>query len=65
MNFTYRVLFIALLFSQIILNATNQITIQNPGVWGTKPGYIDKATLVIEPMGGYVQQSLYLTYSGS
>ncbi|MGA7719596.1 MAG: VIT domain-containing protein [Ignavibacteriaceae bacterium] len=63
MNFTYRVLFIALLFSQIILNATNQITIQNPGVWGTKPGYIDKATLVIEPMGGYVQQSLYLTYS--
>ena len=45
------------------LFATNVLTVQDPDIWGTKPGYIDKATLVIEPYGGYVEQSLYLTYS--
>ena len=45
------------------LFATNVLTVQDPDIWGTKPGYIDKATLVVEPYGGYVEQSLYLTYS--
>jgi hypothetical protein len=40
-----------------------QLTVQDPQVYGTKLGYIDWATLVIEPHGGYVEQSLYLKYS--
>ena len=27
------------------LFATNVLTVQDPDIWGTKPGYIDKATL--------------------
>ncbi len=53
----------SLLFLTNFLFATNKLTVQDPDIWGTKPGYIDKATLVIEPFGGYVEQSLYLTYS--
>ncbi|MCB2204602.1 T9SS type A sorting domain-containing protein [bacterium] len=30
--------------------------------YGTKPGYIDDATLIVEPHGAYVQQTLILTY---
>ena len=45
------------------LFATDVLTVQDPDIWGTKPGYIDKATLVVEPHGGYVEQSLYFTYS--
>jgi hypothetical protein len=63
MNLAYKILFIAFLFFQISIYAVDQLTVQNPDVWGAKPGYIDKATLVIEPIGGYVEQSLYLTYS--
>jgi hypothetical protein len=63
MNLAIRVSLIAILLLQVSVHAVNQLTVENPDVWGTKPGYIDKATLVIEPMGGYVQQSLYLTYS--
>ena len=52
------------LLQPLSVYATNQLTIQDPDIWGsTKPGYIDKATLVVEPYGGYVIQSLYLTYS--
>ncbi|MBI5648460.1 MAG: T9SS type A sorting domain-containing protein [Ignavibacteriae bacterium] len=29
---------------------------------GSKPGYIDKATLVVQPHGAYVEQALYLSY---
>jgi hypothetical protein len=43
--------------------ATNQLSVQNPGQYGSKQGYIDEATLVIEPHGAYVEQSLYLKYS--
>lgn len=43
--------------------ATNILTVQDPDIWGTKPGFIDKSTLVVEPRGGYVEESLYLTYS--
>jgi hypothetical protein len=61
-DFFYKVFLIILFVSETSL-ATNVLTVQNPEVWGTKPGYIDKATLVVEPCGGYVEQSLYLTYS--
>jgi hypothetical protein len=30
--------------------------------YGTKPGYIDDATLIVEPHGAYVEQTLILTY---
>lgn len=30
--------------------------------YGTKPGYIDEATLIVEPHGAYVQQTLILSY---
>jgi hypothetical protein len=39
-----------------------QLTVKTT-TYGSKPGYIDQATLVIEPHGGYVEQSLYLTYA--
>ena len=56
-------IFLLVLVLSISLFATNVLTVQDPDIWGTKPGYIDKATLVVEPLGGYVEQSLYLTYS--
>ena len=59
----YFLLNIFIVLYPVSLFATNVLTVQDPDIWGTKPGYIDKATLVIEPCGGYVQQSLYLTYS--
>lgn len=30
--------------------------------YGTKPGYIDEATLIVEPHGAYVEQTLILSY---
>ena len=30
--------------------------------YGTKPGYIDDATLIVEPHGAYVEQTLILSY---
>jgi hypothetical protein len=63
MNLANKFFLLFLLILPVSAFATNTLTVQNPDVWGTKPGYIDKATLVIEPMGGYVEQSLYLTYS--
>ena len=38
-----------------------QLTVQT-GTYGSKPGYIDQATLVVEPHGAYVEQSLLLSY---
>jgi hypothetical protein len=52
-----------LLLSCTALFATNQLSVQNPGQYGSKQGYIDEATLVVEPHGAYVEQSLYLKYS--
>jgi hypothetical protein len=40
-----------------------QLTVQDPTVYGTKPGYIDRTTLVVEPHGAFVEQSLYVWYS--
>ncbi len=55
--------FLLLLMTCTTLSATNQLSVQNPGQYGSKQGFIDEATLVIEPHGAYVEQSLYLKYS--
>jgi len=51
-----------LLLSSFIMG-TNDLTVKDNAVHGSKPGYIEKATLVVEPFGSYVEQSLYLEYS--
>ncbi len=53
----------AILLSASTASAINILTVQDPEKYGSKYGYIDEATLVVEPHGGYVEQSLYLTYS--
>ena len=57
------IILLLFLLTSVPVSAANVLTVQDPDNWGTAPGYIDKATLVIEPHGGYVEQSLYLTYS--
>ena len=63
----YTILFISLLFilylSTGICALPNELTISNSTNGTPKPGFIDKAAIVIEPHGGYVEQSLYLEYS--
>lgn len=44
-------------------SALAQLTVQDPTIYGTKSGYIDNATVVVEPHGAFVEQSLYLQYS--
>ncbi len=51
------------LFSFHNLLAVNQLTVKDKGSYGSKAGYIEKATLVVQPLGAYVEQSLYLEYS--
>ena len=55
--------YVIVLFCCSSLWAVNQLSIQDPNVYGSKPGYIDQATLVVEPHGAFVEQSLYLHYS--
>ena len=43
--------------------AINDLTVKVPGSFTSKRGYIDNAVLVVEPHGGYIEQSLYLNYS--
>lgn len=43
--------------------AANELAVKDNSSRGSKPGYIEKATLVVEPFGGYVVESLYLEYS--
>ena len=45
------------------LFAANDLSIKDNTSHGSKPGYIQKATLVIEPFGGYCEESLYLEYT--
>lgn len=49
-------------FSCTELFAINELTVRVPDTYGFKPGYMDKVTLVVEPHGGYVEQSLYVEY---
>jgi hypothetical protein len=61
-----RVYFFALFFFlSLITNlfAINDLIVRVPDVYDNRPGYIDKAVLVIEPHGCYIEQSLYLEYS--
>ncbi|MGE5680282.1 MAG: VIT domain-containing protein [Bacillota bacterium] len=51
------------LFPIINLFAVNDLVIKLPNSYSSVKGYIDKATLVLEPHGGYSEQSLYLNYS--
>lgn len=59
---TVLVTFFCLLISTPCL-ALNILTVQDPDAYGSNPGYIDKARLIVEPHGAFVEQSLYLTYS--
>jgi len=43
--------------------AANDLSVKDNASRGSKPGYIQKATLVVEPFGGYVEESLYLEYT--
>ncbi len=47
--------------SQIL--ALDELIVRVPDIYSSYPGYIDKSTIVIEPHGGYAEQSLYLEYS--
>jgi hypothetical protein len=44
-------------------SALAQLSVQDPTVYGTKPGYIDQSIIVLEPHGAFVEESLYLKYS--
>lgn len=52
-----------LLLSINLLAAVNDLKVQNPFTATVRPGYMNRATLVVEPHGGYVEQSLYVEYS--
>lgn len=43
--------------------AINELVVKVPNIYNSKPGFIDHATLVVQPFGGYIEQSLYLEYS--
>ncbi|MDP3684744.1 MAG: VIT domain-containing protein, partial [Ignavibacteria bacterium] len=51
------------MFLSLFIFATNDLTVKDNALHGSKPGYIEKATLVVEPFGSYVEQSLYIEYS--
>ena len=57
----FTLLFVLFIISQCL--AINDLTVKVPGNYYSKPGYIDKATLVVQPFGGTLEQSLYLEYS--
>ena len=59
----FLLILVFLVSSSSRLFSVNVLTVQDPNQYGSKPGYIDKATLIVEPHGGYTEQSLYLTYS--
>ena len=40
--------------------AINELVVKVPDIATSKPGYIDNATLAIQPFGAYLEQSLYL-----
>jgi hypothetical protein len=64
-NFKQCVLFLtfALLSVSNVFGAVNDLKVRQPFSGVTYPGYFKRATLVVEPHGGYVEQSLYIEYS--
>lgn len=63
MKTSHRLLILILLLLTPAAFPVNILTVQDPGFYGSKPGFIDRATLVVEPHGAYIEQSLYLEYS--
>ena len=61
-KFTLSILFF---FFSIIstVYSINDLSVKDNSGWGSSPGYIEKTTLVVEPFGSHVEQSLYLEYS--
>jgi len=55
--------FLIIIVSSLQIHAANELSIQTLTDWGSKPGFIENARLVVQPHGGYVEQSLYLEYS--
>jgi Secretion system C-terminal sorting domain/Vault protein inter-alpha-trypsin domain len=66
MNISYKSLLLStiviFLISQNIF-ATNDLVARVPGNYTQAPAYIQNVTLVTEPHGGYVEQSMYLEYT--
>jgi hypothetical protein len=55
---------ILVLLSAIAFSVTRaQLTVQDPTVYGTKPGYIDQASIVIEPHGAFAEETMTLRYA--
>jgi hypothetical protein len=52
--------FIVLLLAS--LPAFSQLSVMDPTRVGSKSAYIDEATIVVQPHGGYVEEALYLEY---
>ncbi|MCF8261333.1 MAG: T9SS type A sorting domain-containing protein [Melioribacteraceae bacterium] len=63
MKSSFRIVIISFLFLSAKLSATNELSVKDKNNHGEKPGYIENATLVIEPHGSFVEHSLYLEYS--
>ncbi len=45
-----------------VVSASAQLSVMDPQRVGSKSAFIDEATIVIEPRGGFVHQSIYLEY---
>jgi hypothetical protein len=57
-------LFCFIISASTTSSAVNELSVQQAVTHPTViPGYIDEATLVVEPYGGYSLQSLYIKYS--
>ena len=59
MHTTENVRAFAMLLCIVSLQSTAQLTVKT-AAYGSRPGYIDEATLVVQPHGAYVEQSLYM-----
>lgn len=56
-------LFLAVPSFLTVIPVFAQLSVMDPQKVGSKPAYIDEATIVIEPRGGFVHESIYLEYS--
>jgi len=62
-HFVKILLFLVIIFIQLPSFAANELSVLTDEIGSTKPGYMDKVLLVMEPHGGYFEQSLYINYS--
>jgi len=67
MNISYKTLLVSFLIIYLTISqsifATNDLVARVPGNYQQAPAYIQNVTLVTEPHGGYVEQSMYLEYA--